>query len=154
VKKRWLPVGVLAGVLFATNVVARVVVRLTAAGSATNQTRIGLIAVLAVAAVMAGAAYWWALRFRVPRLTLDLGAAAVLACVLSVLIGPYVAGSRPLAEGGAFLFGEVWQYLAITAAAALFGLLVAMMLGKDWKSQAWKRYAESMKSKPRRVARR
>jgi ABC-type phosphate/phosphonate transport system permease subunit len=154
VKERWLPVGVLAGVLFATNVVARVVVRLTASNSATNQTRIGLIAVLAVAAVMIGAAYWWALRVRIPRLALDLGVAAVAACALSVLIGPYAAGSRPFAEGGAFLFGQVWQYLVIAAAAALFGLLVAIMLGKDWKSQAWKRYAESMNAKPRRVARR
>jgi hypothetical protein len=154
VKKRWMPVGVLTGVLFATNVVARVVVRLTAASSATNQTRIGLIAVFAVAAVMIGAAYRWAVRFPVARVVLDLGVAAVAACVLSVLIGPYAAGSRPFAEGGSFLFGQVWQYLLIAAGAAVFGLLVAMMLGKDWKSQAWKRYVESMKSKPRRPVRR
>jgi hypothetical protein len=29
-----------------------------------------------------------------------------------------------------------------------------MTLGKDWKSQAWKRYAEQATAKPRKVARR
>jgi hypothetical protein len=154
VKQRWMPVGVLAGVLFATNVVARVVVRLTAAASDTDQIRIGLIANVAVTAVMIGAAYWWACRYPIIRLAADLAVATVAACAASVLIGPYAGGSRPFAEGGAFFFGQIWQYLAISAGGALLGLLVAMMLGKDWKSQAWKRYGETVTAKPRRVVRR
>jgi hypothetical protein len=154
VKERWLPVGLLAVGLFATNVIARVIVRLTAAKSATNQTRIGLIAMLAVAVVMIGAAYWWARRHPMPRVLADLAVAIGVACLLSVLIGPFAGGSRPFKEGSAFFIGEVWHYLAIAAGGAVFGLLVVMALGQDRKSQAWKRYAETAKAKPRRVVRR
>ena len=43
--------------------------------------------------------------------------------------------------------------LAILGWAGL-GMGVVMTLGKDWKSQAWKRYAEQATAKPRKVARR
>jgi hypothetical protein len=154
VKERWLPVGLLAAGLFATNLIARVIVRLTASKSATNQTRIGLIAMIAVAVVMIGAAYWWARRHPMPRVFADLATAIGVACVLSVLIGPFAGGSRPFKEGSAFFVAEVWHYLAIAAGGAVFGLLVVMALGQDWKSQAWKRYTENVKAKPRRVVRR
>jgi len=154
VKERWLPVGLLAAGLFATNVIARVVVRLTAAKSATNQTRIGLIAIIAVAVVMIGAAFWWARRHPMPRVLADLAVAIGVACLLSVLIGPFASGSRPLKEGSGFFIAEIWHYLAIAAGGAVFGLLVVMALGLDWKSQAWKRYTESAKAKPRRAVRR
>jgi len=36
----------------------------------------------------------------------------------------------------------------------VFGLLLVMALGLDHKSQSWKRYAEQMQAKPRRVVRR
>jgi hypothetical protein len=154
VKGRWLPVALLAGGLFVTNVIARVVVRLTAAKSAHSQTRIGLIAMIAVAVVMIGAAYWWARRYPMPRVLADLAVAIVVACLLSVLIGPFAAGSRPLKEGSGFFIGQIWQYLAIAAGGTVFGLLIVMALGQDWKSQAWKRYTEAARAKPRRVVRR
>ncbi len=34
------------------------------------------------------------------------------------------------------------------------GLLAVMTVGKDYKSQAWKRYAEQAQAKPRRVVER
>jgi hypothetical protein len=154
VKERWLPVGILAGALFVTNVIARIVVRLMAAKSATDQTRIGLVAVTAVAVVMIGAAYWWARRYPMSRVLGDLAVAIVVACGLSVLIGPYVAGSAPFKEGGAFFVGTVWRYLAIAAGGALLGLLFVMAAGQDWKSQGWKRYTEAARAKPRRAVRR
>jgi hypothetical protein len=153
VRERWLPVGLLAVGLFATNVVARVVVRL-AAHNEKSQTRIGLIAMGAVAVVMVGAAYWWARRYAIPRVVGDLAVAAVAGCLLSVLIGPFAGGSRPLKEGVGFFVAQIWEYLAISAGGVLFGLLLVMALGQDWKSRQWKRYAESVKAKPRRVARR
>jgi predicted permease len=153
VRQRWLPVGLLAAGLFATNVVARVVVRL-AAHNEKSQTRIGLIAMIAVAVVMVGAAFWWARRLPIPRVLADLGVAVGVGCLLSVLIGPFAGGSTPLKEGVDFFVAQIVQYLVISAAGVLFGLLLVMAFGQDWKSQQWKRYAETVKSKPRRVARR
>jgi hypothetical protein len=149
-----LPVGLLAAGLFATNLIARVVVRLTASKSATSQTRIGFIAIIAVSVVMIGAAYWWARRNAMPRVLADLAVAISVACLLSVLIGPFAAGSRPLKEGSSLFIAEIWHYLVLAAGGAVFGLLVVMALGQDWKSQAWKRYAETVKAKPRKVVKR
>jgi hypothetical protein len=154
VKERWLPVGVLAGGLFAVNAIARLIVWLAASDSDRNQIRIGLIAMLAVAVVMIGAAYWWARRHPMPRVLADLAIALAVACALSVLVGPFAGGSRPFREGGAFFFAQIWQYLIIAAGGGLFGLLLVMMLGQDWKSQGLKRYAETARAKPRRVVRR
>jgi MFS family permease len=148
-----LPVGLLAAGLFATNVVARVVVRL-AAHNEKSQTRVGLVAMAAVAVVMIGAAYWWGRRHPMSRVLADLALAAVAGCLLSVLIGPFAGGSRPLKEGVGFFVAQIWQYLAISAGGVLFGLLLVMALGQDWKSQQWKRYAESVRAKPRRAVRR
>ncbi len=153
-RERWVPVGLLAAGLFATNLIARVIVRLTAADNEPNQTRIGLVAMIAVAVVMIGAAYWWARRHTMPRVLADLAVAIGVACLLSVLIGPFAGGSRPFKEGSAFFIAEIWHYLAIAAGGAVFGLLVVMALGQDRKSQAWKRYAENARAKPRRVVRR
>jgi hypothetical protein len=129
------------------------VVRL-AAHSEKSQTRIGLIAMAAVGVVMVGAAYWWGRRHPLPRVIADLAVAAAVGCLLSVLIGPFAGGSRPLKEGVGFFVAQIWQYLAICAGGVLFGTLLVMALGQDWKSQQWKRYAETVKAKPRRVARR
>jgi hypothetical protein len=153
VRQRWLPVGLLAAGLFATNVVARVVVRLVA-HTEKSQTRIGLIAMIAVAVVMVGAAFWWARRHPIPRVLADLAVAVGVGCLLSVLIGPFAGGSAPLKEGVGFFVAQIVEYVVISAGGVLFGLLLVMAFGRDWKSQQWKRYAETVKSKPRRVARR
>jgi hypothetical protein len=107
-----------------------------------------------VAVVMAVAAYWWARRHPMPRVVADLAVAAVAGCLLSVLLGPLLAGTAPLRDGVDFFVGQVWHYLAVAAGGAVFGLLVVMALGLDHKSQSWKRYAEQIKAKPKRVVRR
>jgi hypothetical protein len=149
-----MPVGVLAGLLFAVNAIARVVVKLVAADSDRNQIGVGLVALSAVGVVMVGAAYWWARRHPMPRVLADLAVAVGVACLLSVLVGPLLVGSRPLAEGAGLFLREIWTYVAFAGGGALFGLLVVMALGQDWKSQAWKRYAEQARSRPRRAVRR
>ncbi len=153
-RDRWVPVGVLAGALFAINAIARLVVWLTASGSAAKQTTIGLIAVFAVAAAMIVAAYWWAVRHPMPRVLGDLAVALAGGCLLSVLIGPFAGGSAPFREGSAFFIAEIWHYLLIGAGGAVLGLLIVIAVGRDHKSQALKRYAQSKLAKPRRVVRR
>jgi MFS family permease len=153
-RQRWLPVGLVAAGVFAVNAVARIAVRLFAAKDADAQTTIGLVALGVVAALLAAAGYRWAVRHPAGRLALDLGVAVLAGFVASVVLGPLLVGAVPFAEGTDLLVGEVWQFLLISAGAVGFGLLVAMALGRDWKSQAWKRYEESRRSKPRRVVRR
>ncbi len=153
-KERWLPVGVLAGVLFAVNVVARFIAWLAASHSESKQTTIGLIAAGAIGAVMIVAGYLWARRVPTPRVVGELSLAILAGCLFSVIVGPFAGGSAPFKEGGTFFYSEVWHYLALAAGGAVFGVLVAMTLGQDLKSQSWKRYAETQRSRPRRVVRR
>jgi hypothetical protein len=153
-KERWLPVGVLAGVLFGVNVVARFIVWLTASHSAGKQTTIGLVAAGAIGVVMIVGGYLWARRVPTPRVVGELSLAILAGCLFSVLIGPFAGGSAPFKEGGTFFYSEVWHYLALAAGGAAFGVLVAMTFGQDVKSQNWKRYAETQRARPRRVVRR
>lgn len=154
-RERWQPVGIVAGVLFVVNLIARLVVRATAGKDATvdKQTTVGLIALLAVGAVMIGVAYWWARRYPMPRVLGDLAVAAFVGCLLSALIGPFISGSSPFGDGGLF-FAQLFYYLAVCAGGVFFGLVAVMAAGQDYKSQAWKRYSERVQAKPRRVVRR
>ncbi len=153
-KERWLPVGVLAGGLFVVNLIARLVVRLAAGHNDAKQVTIGLWALVAVGAVLIPVAYWWARRWPVPRVIGDIAVAVVAACVLAVLIGPFVSGTTPFGGGIGLAFRQFFYFVAVSAGGTLFGLLAVMTVGQDYKSQAWKRYAERAQAKPRKVVRR
>jgi hypothetical protein len=88
------------------------------------------------------------------RVAPDLAAAVAVACLLTVLVGPFAGGTVPFKEGVGLFFGEIWQYLAGAGGGAILGLLVLIALGRDYRSQALKRYAETRMAKPRRVVRR
>jgi hypothetical protein len=153
-KERWLPVGLLAVVLFAINVVGRVVAKIWADGNDDKEIRVGLIALAAVGVVVLGFTAWWVQRHPIPRVWADLAFAVGSACLASVLLGPLLVGDQPFAEGAGLFFRQIWWYLGISVAAAGLGMLAMMTLGKDWKSQAWKRYAEQATSRPKKVVRR
>ena len=153
-KERWLPVGLLAVVLFAINVAGRIVAKVWADGNDDKEIRIGLIALAAVGVVVLGVTVRWVQRHPMPRVWADLTFAVVSACLASVLIGPFLVGDRPFAEGAGLFFRQIWFYLGVSIAGAGLGMLVVMTLGKDWKSQAWKRYAQQATSRPKKVVRR
>jgi hypothetical protein len=149
-----LPVGILAGALFTTNVIARWVVRLFGGNNDGFTARIGLVALITVAVVMAVAAFWWARPHPLPRVVGDLALGAVGGCLLSVLISPLLVGTTPLRDGADFFINQILYYLATAVAGATFGMLVVTALGKDYKSRSWQRYHEQLRAKPRRVVRR
>jgi hypothetical protein len=153
-KERWLPVGVLAGALFVVNVIARLVVRFAAGSDDDKQVTIGLWALVATGVVLIPVAYWWARRWPLPRVLGDIAVAVVAACVLAVLIGPFVSGVAPFSQGVGLVFRQFFYFLAMSAGGVLLGLLAVMTAGQDYKSQAWKRYAERVQAKPRKVVRR
>lgn len=152
-KERWLPVGVVAGVLFVVNIVARLVVRIAAGSDEGKQTKIGLIAFVAVGVVVLAAAVWWSRRFLMPRVVGDLAMAVLAACVLSVLVGPFISSGEPFGGGAGYVIAQFFTYLVVCAAGGLFGVVGVMVAGADRKSQAWKRYAETIQAKPSRVVR-
>jgi hypothetical protein len=153
-KERWLPVGLVAAGLFLVNVIARLVVRFGAGDDDAKQITIGLWALFAVGAVMIPVAFWYGRRVPMIRVIGELGAAVVVACLLSVLIGPFVSGVGPFSNGVGLVFRQFFYFLGLSAIGAVIGLLVLMTTGLDHKSQSWKRYIERSGTKPRKVVRR
>jgi hypothetical protein len=153
-KQRWLPVCALAGAIFVVNVIARLVVRLAAGSDDEKQVIIGLWALIAIGVVLIPVAFWWARRWPLPRVVGDILVAVVVACVLAVLIGPFVSGVAPFSQGVGLVFRQFFYFVAMSAGGVLLGLLAVMTVGQDYKSQAWKRYAERVQAKPRKVVKR
>ncbi len=153
-KERWLPVGLLAVVLFAVNVAGRVAAKVWADGNDDREIRVGLVALAVIGALVLGMAVYWTQRRPLPRVWADLAFGVGAACLASVLLGPVLVGDAPFAEGAGLFFRQIWWYLGITVVAAGLGMLAVMTLGKDWKSKAWKRYADQATSRPRKVVRR
>lgn len=152
-RERWQPVLVLGLALFVINAVARFIVWQASPGEG-DQTLIGLVAIGAVAALMVAGGYRWAVRYDMPRVVGELSVAALLGCLLSILVGPFAGGSVPGREGAAFVVAEIWHYLLAAAVGGALGVLLAVALGRDRKSQAWKRYVQTARSRPRRSVRR
>jgi hypothetical protein len=153
-KERWLPVGALAVGLFAINVVGRVIAKFWGDGNDDREIRVGLVALGVIGLTMLVAATVWVRRHPMPRVWADLGFAAGAACLVSVLVGPFLVGEQPFAEGAGLFFRQIWWYAGIALGAGVLGGLIVMTMGKDWKSQAWKRYADRAVARPRRVVRR
>jgi hypothetical protein len=153
-KERWLPVGLLAVVLFAINVAGRVVAKFWADGDDDKEIRVGLITLAVIGIVVLGVTVRWVRRHPIPRVWADLAFGVGAGCLASVLLGPLLVGDEPFAEGAGLFFRQIWWYLGIAIAGAGLAMLIMMTLGKDWKSQAWKRYAEQATSRPRKVVRR
>ena len=153
-RERWLPVGLLTGALFLINVLGRVSAKLWAKGNDDRQINLGLIALAVIGVLMISAGAWWVRRYPAPRAWGDLLAAIGVACALCVFAGPLVVGDMPFAEGAGLFFRQIWLFLGMTLGAAGFGALAVMTFGKDWKSQAWKRYQKQASARPRKVVRR
>jgi len=150
-KDRWLPIGVLAGALFAINIAARLITRIGHVAGADQQLLIGIISTSAVALILIGATARWAVRYPLGRVVADMAAAAGVACLLSVLIGPFVAGTKPFANGLGVFVGQILLFLGISAVGVLFGFLSVVIFGKDYKSRGLKRYEQLYRAKPHRV---
>ncbi|GAA4451024.1 hypothetical protein [Phytohabitans houttuyneae] len=153
-KDRWLPVGVLAGVLFAVNVAARLVARLGFNDDGEAQDRVSLGMFVAIGLILAVTAFLWGRRHPAGRWIADIGAAVIIAVLLTVFVGPFVSGDSPFESGAGDFFAQIWLYAAFAIGGSLVGFLILVALGLDYRSQGLKRYAEAKMAKPRRVVRR
>ncbi|MFI9639467.1 hypothetical protein ACIG87_05260 [Micromonospora sp. NPDC051925] len=153
-RDRWRAVGLLAAALFAVNVVARVIIKLGFDGTDTAADRVSLGMFLVVGLVLAGVVFAWGRVVPAARWGADVAAAVAVALLLTVLVGPLLVGNNPFAGGAGLFFAQIWLYLAAAAAGVAIGYLVLIALGRDYRSQQLKRYAERNAAKPRRVVRR
>jgi hypothetical protein len=153
-KDRWLPVGVLAGVLFAVNVVARLVTRFGFDGDAEISDRVSLGMFAVIGLILAGLAFVRGKRYPTSRWGGDVAVAVLVAMALTVFVGPFISGSHPFAAGAGEFFSQIWLYAGFAGGGVLVGFLLLTAFGLDYRSQSLKRYAETRLAKPRRVVRR
>ncbi|MET8118775.1 hypothetical protein [Micromonospora sp. NPDC005189] len=152
--RRWRDIGVLAAALFAVNVVARLIIRFGFDGDDTAADRVSLVMFVVIGLILAVVAFRWGRRRPLADWAADMALAVPVAMVLTVLVGPLLIGDNPFAGGAATFFAQIWLYLLAAGAGVLVGYLVLTALGRDYRSQQLKRYAEVKAAKPRRVVRR
>jgi hypothetical protein len=150
--ERWRAVGVLAGALFAVNVVARLVIEFGFEGEAgTAADRVSLGMFLVIGLILAVLAFRRGHREPLARWGTDIGAAVLVALLATVLVGPLLVGNNPFAGGfGAFL-AQIGFYLVAAGAGILVGYLLLTALGRDHRSRQLARYARDRTDRPRRV---
>ncbi|MFU8871945.1 hypothetical protein [Micromonospora sp. SL4-19] len=153
-RERWRAVGMLAAALFVVNVVARLVIKFGFPDDDTAKDRVSLAMFVVIGLVLAVLAFRWGGDRPVGRWVGDLAAAVGVALALTVFVGPLLVGENPFGGGAGLFFAQIWLYLGATVAGALVGFLTLTALGRDFRSQQLKRYAELRAAKPRKVVRR
>ncbi|MEV6597249.1 hypothetical protein AB0M36_10345 [Actinoplanes sp. NPDC051346] len=153
-KQRGKSIAVLAAALFAINVVARLVTRLSFSGDATAENRISLGMFTVIGLVLAAVTFVRAQRVPPGTWLPDLAAAAIGGMLLTILVGPFVSGAYPFSGGAGNFFSQVWLYGGFAIVGTLLGYWIATMLGRDYRSKSLKAFSEAKTAKPRRVVRR
>lgn len=154
-QQRWFPPAALAVGLFAINALARLIIRLGFDGNDTAESRATIIMFGAIGLAMAVWTFVACQRKRPSDWLLpDLVAGAVGGMLLTVLVGPFISGGEPFANGAGDFFAQVWMYGGFAIVGTLLGYWIAVMLGRDYRSRSLKAYAQTSSAKPRRVVRR
>jgi hypothetical protein len=151
-QQRWFRIAVLAVALFAVNVVARLVIRFSSDDGDTGSQGLASIVMFAVIAVVLGVITFIRAQREQPSVWLpDVGSGALGGMALTVLVGPFISGNGPFANGAGDFFAQIWLYAACAIVGTVVGYWIAVMLGRDYRSKALKAYTEARKVRPRRV---
>ncbi|MET7947256.1 hypothetical protein [Micromonospora sp. NPDC005324] len=152
--KRWRDIGVLVAALFAVNVVARLITRFGFDDDEAAADRVSLAMFAVIGLILAVAAFRWGRRRPLAGWAADMALVVPVAMLLTVLVGPLLVGQNPFDGDAAAFLLRIGFYLLATGAGLLIGYLLLTALGRDYRSQQLKRYAEVKAAKPRRAVRR
>ena len=154
-RQRWLPVGIVALVIFVVNAVFRLISWKGGITSDEGQTSLSVVGTLVVGVALAVAGARWAVRYPFSRVAGDLLLAILVGTVLAVVVGPFVANSRPMADGLESFVAQILLFLAVGFGSALLGFVCMVAVGKDWKSRGLRRYERiyARKATPKKPAR-
>lgn len=145
---------VVAGGLFLLAAAGRFVVWAAFRHNDSKQSVVGVIVEVIIGVTMAAAAYRWVCKFPMSRALGDLGLIWLVACLSTVLIAPLAGGTYPFVNGAGDFFNGIWLYAAIGGGGAVLGIIAAIAMGKDYRSEALKRYERAAAARPRRSVRR
>ena len=152
--KRYKPIAWVAGGLFLVNLLANFIARVAFNHNDAAETYIGVIGFTIVGLTFLVFSYLWAIRFPLTRAIGEILLTWSIACLASVLIGPFAAWTYPFASGPGNFFQGIWIYGAVALGASALGILGAFAVGKDYRAQALKRFSSTAMAKPRRPVRR
>jgi membrane protein DedA with SNARE-associated domain len=153
-QQRWFRITALAVALFAINAVTRLVVRFGFDSSDAAQSRGSIVMFALVALVLGVLVFIWCQRRKPADWLPDAGFGALGGMLLTVLIGPFLSGSEPFANGGGDFFAQVWLYSGCAIVGALIGYWSAVLLGRDYRSRALQAFSHRRTVKPRKIVRR
>ena len=153
-QQRWFRIAALAAGLFAINAIARLVVRIGFDGSDTAQNRGTIIMFGLIALALAGYTFIRAQRERPSSWLPDIGFGALGGMLLTVLVGPFLSGSTPFANGAGDFFAQIWLYAGCAVLGSALGYGFAVALGRDSRSKSLAAYTQARATRPRRVVRR
>jgi hypothetical protein len=141
-------IAVLTAILVGIDLCARLVTRF-ALPAGTDPFVTGALSVFAMVLAVGVAGFLWTRRRRVPLVAGDLFFVTVATTVLVTLAGPFVSGDPAFAFGLTIKQISLCAGLLVVGSAA--GVLLAVALGLDPTSQAWKQQAAKLKRKPRQA---
>jgi hypothetical protein len=150
-EQRWFRIAVLAAGLFVINAVARLVVRFGFDGSDQAQSRASIVMFGLIAVVLGVLTFVRAQRVKPSVWLPDIGFGALAGMLLTVLVGPFISGIAPFANGSGDFFAQIWIYAGCAVLGVALGYGVAVLLGRDYRSRSLKAYTQARVTRPRRV---
>lgn len=152
---RWREVGILAGVLFALNVAGLWTAKLLKAENQQalekNQTMAGFVLIGVLGLVFVLATFFWGRVRPIARVGADLGAAAVVSCLLSVFVGPLLTGESPFADGAGAFFAKIWTWGGLAILGSALGYIILVAFTADYRSKQLKNFAQRRQAVPKRL---
>lgn len=152
-KERFQPIAILAAALLVADTLGSFVYWLERRHD-NAKTNVAFLTIVALAIVAGVAGYRLIVRYPMTRALRDVGFGVVIGCVAASLVAPFAGGGYPFNNGPGDFFLKVWLFLGACVLGVLLAGLFAMALGRDYKDQALRRYAETKAAKPRKVVRR
>jgi hypothetical protein len=145
-KTRARRIALVTGLLVAINVAARLIVRF-ALPEGTDPFQLAAWSMLAMVVVVAVVGFRWTRQRRVPLVAGDLFFVTVATSLLVALAAPVVGGGAVFDPG--LVLGQLALCVAFLVVGDAAGVLLAVALGLDPTSRAWKQQAERVLTKPR-----